>query len=595
MNKKGSAGTIRQKHGLSLSVKIYILIIVIIVTVSAALVFTGYRTFCSNVDKAYYYRVKNAVSAGSDFIPVDFLDHLWQAIRTEEFLQIKQEAADVNDEEILIQWMSKQPGLYADLFTKQELADDPELARYTTLYEEYSSLNLLCGQIRDTFGVADAYVQKTVNGITYNIIDPNENLFHIGITEDPIKAFEQYGDNEYIPPTIYRSRFGWLCTSCQPISLDEDVFGLFCVDIDMNDVMRERSRFLTKSLIFVICEIVAAIVISMLLIRKSITRPLQLLAKATREYADNSESITREDVIQLPIRSKDEIGTLYHEIQSMQERIVDYTDHITRITAEKEHIRTEMSLAARIQNSALPKNFHLPTAKVDLYALMNPARDVSGDFYDFFLSGEDRICLVIADVSGKGIPASLFMMRAKTSIKYNALAEQDPAEVLQKVNSVLCEENDENMFVTAWLGILDLKTGVMRCCNAGHEYPAVMRAGDDYELLKDKHGMPLGMFDDNPMTEYEIRLNPEDRIFVFTDGAAEATNERMEQYGTGRLLEQLNRQKDSDQKTLLEGVLQDIKNFAGTAEQFDDITMLGLTYKGGSLPEMLPKPEEKNS
>ncbi len=263
----------------------------------------------------------------------------------------------------------------------------------------------------------------------------------------------------------------------------------------------------------------------------------------------------------------------------MQGRIVDYTDHIMRITAEKEHIRTEMSLAARIQRAALPKNFHLPTTKVDLYALMAPAREVSGDFYDFFLSEEDRLYLVIADVSGKGIPASLFMMRAKTAIKYNAYAAQDPAELLKNVNSVLCEENDENMFITVWLGILDLKSGVMRCCNAGHEYPAIMRAGGIYALLKDEHGMSLSVFEHNPMMEYEIRLNPGDRIFVYTDGVTKAANEKKEQYGTGRLQEQLNNRRNSDQKTLLEGILQDIRLFAAGAEQFDDITMLGLAYQ----------------
>ncbi len=381
-----------------------------------------------------------------------------------------------------------------------------------------------------------------------------------------------------VPTAIYHSRFGWLCTSYAPVSLDGKVFGLFCVNVDMNQVMAERSRFLTRSLVFVLVEIAAAIVISMLLIRKTITQPLTMLTKATAQFADNNENLTKEDVIQLPIRSGDEIGTLYHEIQSMQSRIVDYTDHITKITAEKERAKAEMDLAARIQASALPKNFSLPTGKAELYATMTPAREVGGDFYDFFLSGPDRLCLVIADVSGKGVPASLFMMRAKTAIQYYAREGQGPAELLGNVNRALCEENETNMFVTVWLGILDLNTGVMRCCNAGHECPAVLRAGGGYELLKDRHGLMLGAFDDNILTEYEIRLNPGDRNFVYTDGAAEAINEKQEQYGTDRLLDVLNRLKDQDQKAILEGVLQDIRAFAGIAEQFDDITMLGIAY-----------------
>ena len=580
MKKKDFPGKTRHIQGLSLSVKTDILIIVIIVTVSAALVFTGNNTFSSNVDEAYHNLALAAVTSGSDFIPEDLLDHFWQSIQSVEFLRVKKEAIDANDEKILIQWMCGQPGLYTDVFTKEDLAKDPDLAQYATLYDEYFTLNLMCQQIMDTFDVADAYIQKSLNGVTYNVIDPNESLFHIGVTEEPVKEFSQYEDNVHIPPTIYRSKYGWLCTSCQPIILEDRALGVFCVDIDMNKVMKSRNWFLANSLVFVLLETAAAIIISMILIRRSITRPLTLLANATRGFADSGESISKEDVIQLPIRSRDEIGMLYHEIQSMQDRIVDYTDHITHITAEKERIRTETSLAARIQNAALPKNFHLSAAGVDLYAMMAPAREVSGDFYDFFLSGKDRLCLVIADVSGKGIPASLFMMRTKTAIKYHARAGQKPAELLKNVNSVLCEENDENMFVTVWLGILDLKSGMMRCCNAGHEYPAVLQAGGNYSLLTDEHGMALGVFDGNPMTEYEIRMRPGDRIFVYTDGVTEAANEKKEQYRTGRVLEQLNRLKDSDQKTLLEGMLQDIRNFAGAAEQFDDITMLGLTYKG---------------
>jgi serine phosphatase RsbU (regulator of sigma subunit) len=172
------------------------------------------------------------------------------------------------------------------------------------------------------------------------------------------------------------------------------------------------------------------------------------------------------------------------------------------------------------------------------------------------------------------------MMRAKTAIKYYARSGQEPSELLESVNSALCEENAANMFVTVWLGILDLKTGIMRCCNAGHEYPAVMRAGGQYELLIDKHGMMLAIFEDNAMTGYEIRLNPGDRFFVYTDGVTEAMNEKQQQYGTGRMLEELNSLKDSDQETVLRGVLGDIRNYAGSAEQFDDITMLGLTFQG---------------
>ena len=250
------------------------------------------------------------------------------------------------------------------------------------------------------------------------------------------------------------------------------------------------------------------------------------------------------------------------------------------IDAAEKRMEEDLKLAADIQDAALPKDFRLPSGNVELYALMDPAKQVGGDFYDFFYVGSDQLALVIADVSGKGIPASLFMMRAKTAIKGSALGSLSPAKLLESVNNAMCEGNEAKMFVTVWLGILDLKTGRMRCANAGHEYPVLMRAGGDYSLMKDKHGLVLGAYEDVPMHEYEIQLNPGDRLFVYTDGVPEAINENNEQYGTGRMTEHLNTLKDVPQEQVLASMREDIRRFVGDAEQFDDITMLGVTYAG---------------
>jgi len=249
------------------------------------------------------------------------------------------------------------------------------------------------------------------------------------------------------------------------------------------------------------------------------------------------------------------------------------------IDAAEKRMEEELTLAAEIQDAALPKSFDLPSENISLHALMTPARQVGGDFYDFFYTGPDQLALVIADVSGKGIPAALFMMRAKTAIKNSALSGAAPAKVLETVNNVLCEGNDElRMFVTVWLGILDLKTGLLRCANAGHEYPVLMRAGGDFELLKDKHGLFLGANPGIPEREYEIQLGSGDRLFVYTDGVPEAINENTEQYGTTRMTEHLNALKHQPQDRLLSGMLENVRRFAGKAEQFDDITMLGITW-----------------
>ena len=272
------------------------------------------------------------------------------------------------------------------------------------------------------------------------------------------------------------------------------------------------------------------------------------------------------------VRSSSEFSELSDDINKTVTALRGY------IQAAEKKMEDELKLAAAIQDAALPKNFTLPTDRLELYALMIPAKQVGGDFYDFFYCGPDTLCLVVADVSGKGVPASLFMMRAKTTIKNYAQSGNKPAELLSNVNRTLCEGNDAEMFVTVWLGILDLKTGLLQCSNAGHEYPVLMRAGGDYELLKDKHGGVLAALEQMRMREYEIQLNPGDKLFIYSDGVPEAINEKEEAYGTARLVERLTYLKEGSQKRILEGTLQDIRNFAGEAEQFDDITMLGITY-----------------
>jgi len=213
---------------------------------------------------------------------------------------------------------------------------------------------------------------------------------------------------------------------------------------------------------------------------------------------------------------------------------------------------------------------------------MDPAREVGGDFYDLFFVDADKIALVIADVSGKGIPAALFMMRSKTAIRSLAEGGRYPAEVFSRVNEELCENNDINMFVTVWMGIIDLNTGVMTCANAGHEYPALQREGGTFELFKEKHSPPLGTMEELNFTEYAVRLEPGDVLYVYTDGVPESINTDQEQYGIDRMLSILSANRNASMSELLSDVREDMKFFVGNAEQFDDITMMGFRYIGPS-------------
>ena len=252
------------------------------------------------------------------------------------------------------------------------------------------------------------------------------------------------------------------------------------------------------------------------------------------------------------------------------------------ITTQKTaRIESELNLAKNIQAHMLPIIFppFPDKEEFDIYAMMNPAKEVGGDFYDFFMLGDNKIAIVIADVSGKGVPAALFMAISKTLIKNEANMGLEPAEVFTKVNHMLCEGNDNDMFVTAWLGILDTENGKLTYVNAGHNPPLIKSGNDKFVFLKSRPGFVLAGMDDLKYRQYDIKLEPGDKIFLYTDGVTEAENDKKELYGNDRLLNYLNAHIEYNIKDTLEELRKDIDKFAGREEQFDDITMLMLDYR----------------
>ncbi len=249
---------------------------------------------------------------------------------------------------------------------------------------------------------------------------------------------------------------------------------------------------------------------------------------------------------------------------------------------EQERIVKELSTARQIQKSVLPHIFPpFPDRKeIDLFASMDPARDVGGDFYDFFFVDEDHLCLVIADVSGKGIPAALFMMFAKRIIEDFARMAHRADEILEQTNELLCDNNQAEMFVTVWLGILEISTGRLTAANAGHEYPAIRKKDGVFTLYKDKHGLVIGAMEGVHYKEYELQIDPGDKLFIYTDGVPEATDADGEMFGTDRMTEALNTCADGNPYEILQGVRKAVDAFVGDAEQFDDLTMMCLEYKG---------------
>jgi sigma-B regulation protein RsbU (phosphoserine phosphatase) len=314
-------------------------------------------------------------------------------------------------------------------------------------------------------------------------------------------------------------------------------------------------------------------------IEKNIVQPIEELNAASKRMVDSLE--TGEDV-SLDIHTGDELEELSDSFVAMYGEIGAYVRENARITAERERIGTELSLASKIQADMLPSAFPAFSERKEftVYASMTPAKEVGGDFYDFFLVDHDHLGVVIADVSGKGVPAALFMMMAKIMIEGNASMGVGPGEALQMVNNKICENNREDMFVTVWLGILELSTGRLVAANAGHDKPVLMRPGGDFEVYADRHGFVLGGMEGMVYREYELTLEPGCKLFLYTDGVPEANDADENLFGMERTLEALNKAKDGTAYDEIQSVQDAVGRFVGDAPQFDDLTMLCLQYNG---------------
>lgn len=333
----------------------------------------------------------------------------------------------------------------------------------------------------------------------------------------------------------------------------------------------ERSKQTTLVMIAVILVLGT---VAALFVANRIVKPVEHMTKRITEISGTDLAFEMEDIY----HTDDEIEVLAKSFAKLSERTRYYIGQITRITAEKERIGAELELATRIQADMLPNIFPpFPERNdIDIYASMTPAKEVGGDFYDFFLLDDDHLGLVIADVSGKGVPAALFMMMSKILINNFVMMGSSPAKVLEQTNNLIRKNNDEEMFVTVWLGVLEISTGKVTAANAGHEYPMLKKADGKFELFKDKHGFVVGGIDGIKYKEYEFTIEKGGALFLYTDGAAEATNAEEMLFGTDRMLDALNTDPQADAKTLIFNMKKSVDEFVGEAPQFDDITMLGV-------------------
>lgn len=401
-----------------------------------------------------------------------------------------------------------------------------------------------------------------------------------------IRETSYEGHNSYIAFATL-SETGWIF--CANIETQEVTEPAIRAKYE-SDKLTEKSQHQMQQLLFEIFRLfmiffavigIAVIMLSFA-VSGTITRPIEELALSVHEVGSGNFDK------KIAVRSNDEVGQLAERFNEMADSLKEYMHDFGVMVAEKERISAELDVATSIQANMLPKILppYLGHEKFEIFATMNPAKEVGGDFYDFFLIDNDHLGLVMADVSGKGVPAALFMVIAKTLIKNRAFMGGTPGEILADVNNQLCEGNDADLFVTVWLGILELSTGKVTASNAGHEYPAVKRAGGKYELFKTKQSPAVATMEGMRFRVTEFELNHGDCLYIYTDGVPEATNIHEELYGTDRMLEALDSTEGMSAEEILHTMKKSVMDFTGEAPQFDDVTMLYLKFLGGKSEEM---------
>ena len=355
---------------------------------------------------------------------------------------------------------------------------------------------------------------------------------------------------------------------------------VICYQYDWSDYYDDSIR---RFVIFMLIGIAALLPLNgllMLLIYRKAIRPLMQVKMGVEEYKEDKNSQTIVEKMNR-ITSRNEIGVLADSFSDLATEIDRYSEENLKLSRKQSRIDAELAVAYNIQKSMLPDISAFPQRKeFDLAASMDPAKEVGGDFFDFFLVDEDHLCLIIADVSGKGVPAALFMMSTKIILENEAKKGKSLAKILRQANKTICSNNSELMFVTAWLGILELSTGVLTAVNAGHEPPAILGEDGRFELYDDEHFLFIGIKDDVEYEEYRLTLSPGSKIFLYTDGVPEATNARDELFGMDRMIQALNTDPKASPKEILGIVRGAVDAFVREAEQFDDLSMLCMEYRG---------------
>lgn len=590
MKKQSETKKNKNKISLIFEVAVFFLISLTITGILSYSVFKNIADISVKRDKEILSEgiAKDVKKSVSHYDSYEWVIEYW--IKHIDELDVEYDKSDVTHEKEKA-FLKKHPDITFDSILGYEIENMSEEDKKLFAEIMYNKMLMRLNDIKDAYNVKYVYffyVDDDANTMT-NLVsaadstmqrgDEIGNAFKLGTTienePDQKKAYKQINKNvDHLVITEENvNRYHYFTT----ISDKTIIIGVsFDISIIKGAV---EDRMVQYMVLFMLIQMNFS-VLCLLLIYIFALRPLRSVKETMDEYTDTKES---EQVLQhlKRIKSRNEIGSLANDLGDMIVEIDDHLEKIKTITAENERINAELDIARKIQADMLPRNFPAfpDNPEIDVYATMDPARHVGGDFYDFFMTDENHVALMVADVTGKGVPAALFMVVAKTLLKYRTIMGGRPADILSDVNNRLREGNEANLFVTVWLAIIDIRTGEGIAANAGHEHPVLKHENGEYELVKYEHSMVLGVMKNMSFEDHTFKLEPGDRIFAYSDGVPEATNVDKELYGTDRMLVALNKNPKADLEQTLKDVRADIDEFVGEAEQFDDITMLLFDFK----------------